>query len=69
MAGDRNLQELQAAAEHLVLLSHYRSEREAERDNSTTRGESRAWRKRLKLPLPLVLNAPALAATSRKRVK
>lgn len=73
----RNLQELQAAAGHLALLSHYRSEREAERDHSTTRGESRAWRKRLKLPLPLVPTklpsplvpkAPASGATSRKQV-
>jgi len=72
----RNLQELQAAAGHLALLSEYRSEREAERDRSTTRGESRAWRKRMKLPLPLVPmklpsplapKAPASGATSRKR--
>jgi hypothetical protein len=73
-----NLQELQAAAVHLAVLSQYRSEREAERDRSTTRGESRAWRERLKLPLPLVPmklplpvvpKAPASGATSRKRVK
>lgn len=50
----RNLQELQIAADHMTRLSCYRSEREAERDNSTTRGESRAWRKRLGLVLPLV---------------
>jgi len=55
----RNIQELQAAADHLASFSHYRSEREAERDHSTTRGESRAWRKRMNLSLPLVLNAPA----------
>ena len=74
----RNLQELQAAADHLALLSHYRSEREAERDHSTTRGESRAWRKRMKLPLPLVRmkvplplvpKPPASSAATRKRVK
>ena len=71
----RNLQELQAAADHLALFSHYSSEREAERDHSATRGESRAWRRRLKLTLPLVQmlpsppapKAPASGTTSRKR--
>ena len=65
----RNLQELHAAVHHLMLLTHYRSEREAERDKSTTRSESRAWRKRLKLPLPLAPDAPASGDVSRKRVK
>jgi hypothetical protein len=50
----KNLQELRGAAEHLALLAYYKSEREAERDTTVTRSESRAWRERLKLPLPLV---------------
>lgn len=50
----RNLEELREAAEHLVLLTHYTSEREAERDTGVTRSASRAFRDRLKLPLPLV---------------
>jgi transcriptional regulator with AAA-type ATPase domain len=50
----KNLEELRKAAEHLVLLAHYKSEREAERDTAVTRSECRAFRKRLKLPLPLV---------------
>jgi len=61
----RNLQELRAAVQHLMLLAHYRSEREAERDKSTTRGESRAWRKRLKLPLPLLPRASESSTVSR----
>jgi transcriptional regulator with AAA-type ATPase domain len=65
----RNLQELRAAVDHLVAFSHYRSEREAERDHSTTRSESRAWRKRMKLPLPLVPKEAASGAPSRKRAK
>ena len=72
----RNLHELRDAVHHLMLLAHYRSEREAERDKSTTRGESRAWRKRLKLPLPLlpkasesstVLRSTSTTRTARKR--
>jgi hypothetical protein len=65
----RNLQELQAAADHLAAFSHYRSEREAERDHSRTRSESRAWRKRMKLPLPLVPKETASGVPSRKRAK
>jgi len=60
----RNLQELQAAAHHLILLTHYRSEREAERDASITRSESRTWRKRLKLPLPLLPGVPDSSTAS-----
>jgi hypothetical protein len=65
----RNLQELQIAADHLTMLTAYRSEREAERDNSTTRSESRAWRKRLKLPLPLVPDASGSGAGIGKKTK
>lgn len=63
----RNLQELREAAEHLALLTYYKSEREAERDTAVTRSASRAFRKRLKLPLPLI---PAESdPSSRKRAK
>jgi hypothetical protein len=74
----RNLQELQTAAHHLILLTHYRSEREADRDASITRSESRTWRKRLKLPLPLLPGAPdsipaspatTTSRTTRKKAK
>jgi hypothetical protein len=64
----RNLQELRAAVHHLTLLTHYRSEREAERDNSTTRGECRAWRKRLKLPLPLLPGVPDSSTASHSTI-
>lgn len=64
----RNLQELRAAVHHLILLTHYRSEREAERDKSTTRSESRAWRKRLKMPLPLLPGAPEPSTTSHSTI-
>jgi len=50
----RNLEELRDAAEHLVLLTYYKSEREAERDTAVTRSASQWFRRRLKLPLPLV---------------
>src|SRR6185369_7021207 len=47
-----NLQELRVAADHLDQLAHFRSERQATSDTDTTRGESRSWRKRLRLALP-----------------
>jgi hypothetical protein len=48
-----NLHELREAVDNLILLTHYKSEREAANDTSLTRSESRTWRKRLKLPLPI----------------
>ena len=63
-----NLEELSSAAKHLVSLTYYKSEREAERDTTVTRAASRAWRRRLRLPLPLVPEEPdavPLAARSR----
>ena len=62
-----NLQELSTAAEYLVLLTYYKSEREAERDTTLTRAASRAWRKRLMLPLPLVPDETDTA--TRKKAK
>jgi hypothetical protein len=50
----RNLQELHEAAGHLIKLAHYTSERQAARDSDMTRGKSRSWRKRLRLPLPII---------------
>lgn len=52
-----NLQELRVAADHLAQLAHFRSERQATSDTDMTRGESRSWRKRLGLALPLVAAA------------
>jgi hypothetical protein len=49
-----NLQELRAAADHLVHLAHYRSERQAANDTHTSRSASRRWRKSLGLRLPLL---------------
>jgi hypothetical protein len=64
-----NLRELQAAVTHLMLLARYRSEREATRDNSITRSESRMWRQRLKLPVPILPPAPDQTAASRKKAR
>jgi hypothetical protein len=63
----KNLQELNAAAKHLIMLTYYKSEREAERDNTVTRAASRAWRGRLRLPLPLV--PEGVDSIPRKRAK
>lgn len=65
----KNLQDLSEAAEHLMVLTQYESERAAERDKGTTRGASRAWRERLELPLPLVPEASTSNAGSRPRKK
>jgi DNA-binding NtrC family response regulator len=62
----RNLEELREASQHLMLLTYYTSEREAERDTAVTRSETRAFRNRLKLPLPLV---PKEDGAQRKKAK
>lgn len=51
----KNLEELRKAAGYLTLLAYYKSEREAARDTAVTRSESRMFRQKLKLPLPLVV--------------
>jgi hypothetical protein len=63
-----NLQELLEAAFHLTVLAQYASEREAERDLTFTRGKSRYWRAKMRLPLPIVPDKGPQTA-SRKKVK
>jgi hypothetical protein len=53
-----NLEELREASNHLAVLAHYRSERQAALDTRTSRSTSRRWRLRLRLRLPLLTTQP-----------